>query len=103
MTKRVLLYGNSIFLSGLAAQLLARDDIDVRQRTSHGGLLHLDDLDAVIVDFNDVQPADVLALLRTRPSLKVVGVNAAGGAVTVLFGQVHLVQTLADVMQCMSS
>jgi hypothetical protein len=101
LTKHVLLYGDSIFLTGLAAQLQARDDVDVRHRAPHDGPLHLDDLDAVIVDFNDAQPADVLALLRTRPDLKIVGVNATGGAVTVLSGQVYLAQTLADVVECL--
>ena len=101
MTKRILLYGNSIFLAGLAAQLQTRDDVDVRQQAPHAGPLHLGDLDAVIVDFNEVQAADVLALLRARPSLKIVGVNAAGGAVTVLSGRVYLAQTLADVVECL--
>ena len=101
MTKHILLYGDSIFLTGLAAQLQARDDIDARHRAPHDGPLHLDDLDAVVVDFNDAPAADVLALLRARPSLKIVGVNAAGGAVTVLSGRVYLAQTLADVVECL--
>jgi len=96
-----LLYGDSIFLTGLAAQLQARDGVDARHQAPYDGPLNLGDLDAVIVDFNDVPPADVLAILRARPDLKIVGVNAPGGAVTVLSGRVYLAQTLADVVECL--
>ena len=101
MVKRILLYGDSIFLTGLAAQLQARDDVDVRHQSSHAGPLNLGNLDAIIVDFNDVPASDVLALLRARPDLKIVGVNATNGAVTVLSGRVYLAHTLADVMGCL--
>ena len=101
MIKHILLYGDSIFLTGLAAQLQARDDVDVRQQASRTGPLNLDDLDAVIVDFDDVQAGDVLAMLRARPDLKIVGVNATNGAVTVLSGRIYLAHTLADVMACL--
>jgi hypothetical protein len=101
MIKRILLYGDSVFLAGLAAQLQTRADLDVRQQSSHAGPLNLDDLDAVIVDFDDAQATDVLAILRARPNLKVVGVNAPGSAVTVLSGQVYLARTLTDVVACL--
>ena len=51
-----------------------------------------------VVDFNDVQAADVLALLRARPDLKIVGVNANNSAVTVLSGQVYMAERLEDVV-----
>jgi hypothetical protein len=57
------------------------------------------DLDLVVVDFDEVAPADVLAVLRARPDLKVVGVNTSGSAVTVLSSEVYLVHTLAEVME----
>ncbi len=44
---------------------------------------------------------EVLAIPRARPDLKVVGVNASGGAVTVLSGKVYLAQTVTDVMECL--
>ncbi len=101
MIEHILLYGDSVFLAGLAAQLQARADLDVRQQSAHTGPLNLDDLDAVIVDFDDVSAGDVLAILRARPDLKIVGVNAPGGAVTVLTGRVYLAQTLDDVVGCL--
>jgi len=98
LTKHILLYGDSIFLSGLAAQLQARDDVDARQRAPHDGPLDLGELDAVIVDFDAVDAAEVLALLRARPDLKIVGVNANNSAVTVLSGRVYMAETLEDVI-----
>ena len=60
------------------------------------GPLHLGDLDAVIVDFDDV-----LAILRARPDLKIVGVNATNSAVTVLSRRIYLAHTLTDVVRCL--
>jgi hypothetical protein len=99
--KHILLYGDSIFLGGLAAQLRAQEGVSVSQQSPHTGPLHLGKLDAVIVDFNAVDAADILAILRARPDLKIVGVNAPGGAVTVLSGKVYLAHTLADVVGCL--
>lgn len=99
--RNVLLYGDSIFLTGLAAQLDDMDDVCVRQQSLHSGPLDLGGLDVVIVDFNAVDAADVLSILRARADLKVVGVNASGGAVTVLSGKVYLARTLTDVMTCL--
>ena len=99
--KHILLYGDSIFIGGLAAQLRAQDDMAVSQQTPRTGPLDLGDLDAVIVDFNAVDAADVLAILRARPDLKIVGINAPGGAVTVLSGTVYLARSLADVVGCL--
>lgn len=75
MIKHILLYGNSIFLSGLAAQLQSYTNLDVRQRAPHDSLLHPGNVGVVIVDFDDVKANDVLAMLRVRPDLKIVGVN----------------------------
>jgi hypothetical protein len=43
----------------------------------------------------------VLAILRARPDLQVVGVNAREGAVTVLSGKVYLAHSLEDVVGCL--
>ena len=99
--KRILFYGKSIFMTGLAAQLESRTDMNVRQQSLLNGPLRLGDIDVIIVDFDDVKAADILAILRARPDLKVVGVDAPGSAVTVLSGKVYLTHTLADVVQCL--
>ena len=96
--KHVLLYGSSIFLAGLAATLQADPGLDVRQQAPSDGLVDLGDLDTVIVDFGDAPPAHVLTMLRARPDLKMVGVNASDGAVTVLSGRVYMAQRLEDIV-----
>ncbi len=101
MPKHILLYGNSIPLAGLAIQLQATAGLDVRQQPADAGPLNLSDLDAVVVDFNDTIADDILSILRARPGLKVVGINAPGSAITVISSQVYLTHTLADVMKCL--
>jgi len=99
--KRVFLCGASIFLTGLAGALEAIPDVAVIQRPTLSGSVDLMDFDLVVVDFDEAAPADVLAILRARPDLKVVGVNARGNAVTVLSGKVFLAHSLEDVVGCL--
>jgi hypothetical protein len=99
--KNILLYGDSILLTGLAAQLQDMDEMSIRQQSLRVGPLNLHGLDVVIVDFNAVDADAVLDILRAQPDIKVVGVNPDGGAVTVLSGRVYLVHTLNDVMTCL--
>lgn len=99
--KHILLYGDSIFLAGLAATLQADPGLDIHQQAPCAGFLDLGDLDAVIVDFDDAPAADVLTMLRARPDLKLVGVNASDGAVTVLSGRVYMAHSLRDVLHCL--
>ena len=101
MKKRILFYGNSIFLTGLAAQLASHADLDVHQQAILDGPLRLGDTDIIIVDFDDVQAIDILMILRARPDLKVVGVNTSGSAVIVFSSQVYLAYTLMDVLKCL--
>ncbi len=70
MIKRILLYGDSIFLTGLAAQLQARDDVDVRQQAPHAGPLDLGDLDAVIVDLTTCRPPTCWRCSAPAPTSK---------------------------------
>jgi hypothetical protein len=100
--KEILLYGTSIFMAGLAAQLQNAPHLKVRCRADLSGLLDLGEIDTAVVDLDDGLAADVLALIRARPDLKIVGVNAGNNAVTVLSGRVYLAQTIADVVACLA-
>ncbi len=100
--KKVFLCGHSVFLAGLASALKKVPGLHVTRRPDLSGSVDLTDFDAVVVDFDEVAPADVLAILRARPDLKVVGVNASGGAVTVLSGKVYLARSLDDVVECLA-
>jgi hypothetical protein len=99
--KHILLYGDSVFLTGLARQLGTLPEVTARQQASDSGPLYLCGLDAVIVDFDAVDTISVLDILRARPDLKIVGINPNSGAVTVLTGQVYLARSLADVVGCL--
>ena len=95
--KRILLYGSSIFLAGIAARLQGEPDLQVRCQAAGPGLLDLGGVETVIVDLDDVEASEVLALIRARPDIRVVGVNAGSRAFTVLSGRVYLAQSLDDV------
>jgi hypothetical protein len=97
--QHILLYGTSILLAGLAAQLVHLPGMQVYCRESLTRLGDLADFDAVLVDFNDLHAIDVITMLRARPDLKVIGINDAAGVLTRLEGQVYLVQNLEDIVQ----
>lgn len=71
------------------------------QQTTFTGPLSLGSLDAIIVNFDDIGADDVVAIMRARPDLKIVGINASGSAVTVFSGKVYLARTLTDVVGCL--
>ena len=95
--KRILIYGESLFLAGVQQRLQRLPDVEVDCRATLTGLGDLCAYDAVLIDLNDVRAADVLALLRARPDLRVVGVNADTSAVTVLAGQVYFAESVVEV------
>jgi hypothetical protein len=98
----ILVYGTSILLAGLAAQLQARPGVQVR---CHSRLSELGDLaafDTVLIDLDDAHATEVFSLWRARPDLRLVGVNSASNAVSMLSGQVYLVQTVEEVIDCLA-
>ncbi len=99
--RNILLYGGSIFLAGLAVELQTLPHLRVRRQATLDCLEDLTPLDAAIVDLNESCAGEVLALLLTHPDLTLIGVNARGGAVTVLSGRVYRAQTLAEVAACL--
>lgn len=96
--KRILLYGTSIFLAGLAAQLQRVPGLRVRQQANFSGLVDLGDLDVVVVDLNDAAYADAHDLVRVRPDLTLVVVNTGSSAVTVISGHVYLAHDMDDLV-----
>ncbi len=97
--KHILVYGASLFLAGLLPQLQTLADTEVCCRAGLAGLGDLCAYDLVLIDLHDARAADVLTLLRARPDLRVVGVNAESSAVTVLHGQVYPAQSIEEVMR----
>lgn len=102
--KKVLLWGNSIFLAGLALALQHQADLEVLGTAANPleAVLCLEP-DMIIVDLSDPHCGAALTLLREQPSLCLVGINPATGAVTVLAGQVQLTQTLEEVTRAIAN
>ncbi|MBN2004726.1 MAG: hypothetical protein JXA21_15320 [Anaerolineae bacterium] len=100
--RHILLYGSSIFLAGLAAELKTLPHLHVHHLTALNKAEDLTTpLDAVVVDLNEECAGKVLALFLTYPDLTLIGVNSRGSAVTVLTGRAYRAHTLADVVACL--
>jgi hypothetical protein len=96
--KHILVYGKTLFLTGLMTQLQNVPDVQAQRCETLTGLDTLDHFDTVFIDLSDTRAADVLALLCARPDLRIIGVNAAMSAVTVISGQVYPAPTLGEVI-----
>ena len=94
----LLVYGSSIFLAGVTAQLEALAEVQISQRQTLDDLGNLNAYDAVLIDLNDPASADVLKLLRVRPDLHLICLNAATSALTILSGKVYFTPTLAEII-----
>jgi hypothetical protein len=102
MTKNILLYGNSIFLNGLAAWLKTQPGLTVRRHLPGDPLSLPDDTpDVAIVDIHETPVSEALALFEGRPHVTIVGVDDRLGTATVLSEQVYPLQTLDDVLHCL--
>lgn len=88
-----MLYGDSIFLAGLAAKLQGVAGLTVTDAAADLAA----DWDVAIVDL--AGQAAVPPTLWGRRDLLVVGVDAAAGTLTVLSGQSYPVHSVDDVLQ----
>lgn len=101
MQQNILAYGTSIALAGLAAQLQSTPGINVSCARTRGELGNLAAYRLMIIDMNETSSIDLLAILRTRPALPVVGLNTSTGSVTVFSGQVYLASSIEEVIACL--
>jgi hypothetical protein len=101
MSDNILLYGNSIFLNGLAAWLQTQPGFTVRRQLPGDTQRLPDDPATVIVDIHETPVAESLALFEDRPRLRIIGVDDRLGTATVLNGQVYRLQTFGDVLHCL--
>ena len=98
--KKILLYGNSIVMAGLAARLrdqvgvevMAVPDVDPQGLRDHA------DLDTIIVDLSTVPLATLLALLNATPKLLLLGVDAIAGSLIMLSGRFYPVRSMEEVL-----
>jgi hypothetical protein len=102
----VVVYGNSLNLAGIAASLKAEASLEVVCLDPHASCAraHLKEMEpaAIAYDLSD-PPAEIeLALLRERPQLLLVGVDASSEEVLVLSGQLTRVLSGRELVDLIS-
>jgi hypothetical protein len=102
----VALYGQSIFITGIAIELLHRDDLLVTHLDGTFQEMldqcHRLQPDILICDVHDWHLGFILTLLRQQPGLVLFGLDPASNEVTVMSSQqfsVDNVDTLADIIR----
>jgi len=108
--QKVALYGNSLVLAGMGASLKALPDVEVVELgvASENAIHALCSLNAqvVIFDLAILSPDILLTLLEEKPKSMLIGLDAAGERMLLLYGQrshsltttrlVHVIETLSQ-------
>jgi len=101
--RKILLYGNSILIAGLACRLQEAGVWEV-ERVEGGPVGELDGVEMVAYDVRDPASAEVLPRLREAPGLALIGLDALTDTVTVLTGQsrpVHSIQEVQELLEAL--
>ncbi len=105
--RTVALYGNSLVVSSIGANLQGRAELQVRcvDTTLPDAASRLEALqpDIVIFDLAMAQPEFALALWKARPGLLLIGVDLTTGQALVLSGQPSRLLTMDDLLQVIES
>ena len=102
-TARLLLYGNSIFLAGIKADLMGNRPFELI--TLEAGRPDAFDLicslnpGAILFDLAAAQPNFVVSLLRRRPGLLLIGVDPSSDELLVLSSQLEQAHSMADLVK----
>ena len=98
----VILYGNSLFLAGIRAELVGRADFELLTVAADDpdavGLIREVGPTAVVFDLAAAQPDFTVALLRDRPELILIGVDPSSDKVLVLSGRQEQPASAADLL-----
>ena len=105
--RSVVIYGNSLLLSGIAASLKRRTGLNVAffDPAPAGATERLNTLrpDVVVFDLADSCADPAIALWKARPRLLLVGVDLANDHAHVLSGQVSKVLSADDLVELIES
>ncbi len=100
---RVAVYGNSLYMTSLAASLKANPGLDVVRilTNSPTSPQYLDELAPAVVAFDlGEMPGDLaIALLRDRPELILIGVDPSSDRMLVLSGRQEQPMSAAELVQ----
>ncbi|MBI5964576.1 MAG: hypothetical protein HY863_13945 [Chloroflexi bacterium] len=96
--KKILLYGNSILIAGLASKLGQVEGLEVTQM-EEGDLGNPLDVNMIAVDLRDAKTSQALPVLCAVPGVLLVGMDAITNTLTVLTSQSHTAQSMQDVLE----
>jgi hypothetical protein len=100
-TKKILLYGNSILIAGLASKLEQVNGLEVMQTEEDGNLGDISGLDMIVVDLRDPKTSQSLPRLCTAPGVLLVGMDAITNTLTILTSQSHPAHSMQDVLEAL--
>lgn len=100
---RLILYGNSIFLAGIKAELLETSQLEVitmepSRQDALGLILALKPC-AVVFDLSAAQPDFILAMLRMYPDTLFIGIDPSSDEVLKLSGQRTKIHTGKELVE----
>ena len=97
---RVVLYGNSVFLAGIQADLKRRAELEVLtvepDCPDTAACIHALNPTAVLFDLAAAQPDFAIPLLRDWPDTILIGVNSSSDEILVLSGQQVRAATMTE-------
>lgn len=100
---RVILYGSSLFLSGIESSLRAEPGLDVihLQPDAPDECLLREVMDASLLafDIHEASPELMLALFKETPHLALLALDPESDRLLVLSGQVSGARTIGDLIQ----
>ena len=104
---RVVVYGNTLNMAGIAASLKAEQSLEVicvdpNHPTARQSLNELD-TETIIFDRTEPHPELDLALLREQPRLLLVGVDPCSDEVLVLTGQRNRIVSVRELANLVSA
>lgn len=103
----VVLYGDSMFLAGIRADLQCRTDLDLAtiepECPDAVDLIRGHCPVAVLFDVAAAQPGFAVALLRDQPGLLLIGVDASSDDLFVLSGRAEPGLSMADLVKVIAS
>lgn len=100
---RVVIYGSSLYMAGLAASLKTDPSLDVTH--IHSGSLDFEQCRqaqapaAIVFDIDELSSDRLLIQLRACPGLTLIGVDAASEDILLLSGQQVRAATISDMVQ----
>ena len=102
----VVLYGNSLFLAGIRAELVGHADFELLTVAADYpdavGLIRELGAAAVVFDLAAAQPDFSVALLQDRPGLILIGVDPSSDQVLVLSGRQEQPASAAGLLQALA-